>query len=151
MLHQSLRLFVVEEAAWSSVVAWMGSNAVQCSLFSDFQMHFLRCLPINFVTSALKSFVFLRVLPLSRSHVGIRACRALADGRLLIVNGLGVLEQFEYSWRDLHSSPVPSSAPAAATTGDDAQGGGEAVVEEQGEDLGSHEETESRGYGEVKK
>ena len=53
--------------------------------------------------------------------MGVRACRVLADGRLLSVNGLGVVEQFAFSWRDWH-------VPAAATASSYAREQGEAGV-----------------------
>jgi hypothetical protein len=43
-----------------------------------------------------------RVVPISRSGLptGMRCTRVLADGRLLAVNGLGVLELYRYNWLD---------------------------------------------------
>jgi hypothetical protein len=40
------------------------------------------------------------VTPLSRAEVGVKCMRILSDGRILMVNGLGVIELFVYSWRD---------------------------------------------------
>lgn len=57
-----------------------------------------------------------RVPPVSLKPVGVRACRALADGRLLSVNGLGVIEQFDYAWREWQqpAGAAAAAAPAAA-------------------------------------
>jgi hypothetical protein len=43
-----------------------------------------------------------RVVPISRSGLpaGMRCTRVLADGRLLAINGLGVLELYRYNWLD---------------------------------------------------
>lgn len=78
-----------------------------------------------------------RVLPLSRSAVGVRACRALSDGRLISVNGLGVLEQFEYSWREWQESMNDATAAAAGggtrewLEGDQREAAGEGDKEKQ--------------------
>ncbi|CAM9825759.1 unnamed protein product [Chrysoparadoxa australica] len=40
------------------------------------------------------------VAPLSASGAAVRCTRVLNDGRILLVNSFGVLEVFEYGWRD---------------------------------------------------
>ncbi|CAB1115756.1 unnamed protein product [Ectocarpus sp. CCAP 1310/34] len=79
-----------------------------------------------------------RVPSVSLKQVGVRACRALADGRLLSVNGLGVIEQFNYAWRDWQLPASDSSAVAAATaTGvETAAEGEEEEAEEEEEEEG---------------
>ncbi|CBN78887.1 conserved unknown protein [Ectocarpus siliculosus] len=78
-----------------------------------------------------------RVPSVSLRQVGVRACRALADGRLLSVNGLGVIEQFNYAWRDWQLPAADSSAVAATTeTGIETAAGGEEEEEEEEEEEG---------------
>lgn len=96
-----------------------------------------------------------RVPPVSLRPVGVRACRALADGRLLSVNGLGVIEQFDYAWRDWQqpaaetAAAVPAAAPVPAeeeAEGFDEDGNGE----EQDEVVGGGSDGEP-GAAEVKR
>lgn len=79
--------------------------------------------------------------------MGVRACRALPDGRLLSVNGLGVLEQFDFSWREWPAPSPSSSAAVAAPAGAVGVGG---VTEEKGHALLEEKEeaVEDRGEGE---
>lgn len=81
-----------------------------------------------------------RVPALARSPVGVRACRALPNGRVLAVNGLGVLEQFEYSWKDWNP-------PASAAAGED--GDGDTRLERGDGAAGGEEdgEVEAKGQG----
>ncbi len=53
------------------------------------------------------------VLPLSRAEVGVRCMRILPDGRILTVNGLGVVELFAYRWR----TPGPLTHDGSDNTG----------------------------------
>ena len=105
---------------------------------------------IYFVTAAPSYCHYIRVLPLSRSQVGVRACRALPDGRLLSVNGLGVLEQFDFSWKEWHAPLTPPEPEAAAADAMDVGGGVfGGVVEEKGqtaeESYGRREEDYDEG------
>lgn len=67
--------------------------------------------------------------------MGVRACRALPDGRLLSVNGLGVLEQFNLSWREWHA-PSPAGAVGVGGVTEEK---GHAVLEEKEDDRGEGE------------
>ncbi len=53
------------------------------------------------------------VQPLSRAEVGVRCMRILPDGRILTVNGLGVVELFSYRWR----TPGPLTHDGSDNTG----------------------------------
>lgn len=86
-----------------------------------------------------------RVPPVSLKRVGVRACRALADGRLLSVNGLGVIEQFDYAWRDWQQ-PAEAAVVAAAA----AASGGAGMMTAVAEDVeGCDEEGEGDEEDEV--
>ena len=92
-----------------------------------------------------------RVPPVSLKPVGVRACRALADGRLLSVNGLGVIEQFDYAWRDWQQ---PAGAAAAAAAGVAAAGETAAPavdesegLDEEGDGDGDEEDEVAAGGG----
>lgn len=88
-----------------------------------------------------------RVPPVSLRPVGVRACRALADGRLLSVNGLGVIEQFDYAWRDWQQPAGASAAAATATAAAAASAAGvtaEAAAEAAEEDAEGFDE---HGHG----
>lgn len=91
-----------------------------------------------------------RVPPVSLKPVGVRACRALADGRLLSVNGLGVIEQFNYAWRDWQQpagAAAAAAATAAAATGVTAAEAAAEEAEGLGEDGDEDEGDEGVGAG----
>ncbi|CAM9336477.1 unnamed protein product, partial [Ectocarpus fasciculatus] len=78
-----------------------------------------------------------RVPSVSLRQVGMRACRALADGRLLSVNGLGVIEQFDYAWRDWQ---LPAAAAAAGADSSSAVAAATATGAETAEEEEEEEE-----------
>lgn len=91
-----------------------------------------------------------RVPSVSLRQVGVRACRALADGRLLSVNSLGVIEQFDYAWRDWQL-PAAAAADAAADSSavsTVAATGAETAAEREEEEKEEEEEVGGDSEGE---